>query len=352
MAVIASGAKVLVTGANGFISIWLIRTLLEQGYVVRGTVRSLERSSFLVDMFKSHGDKFELVVVEDITKDDAFDESVKGVEAIIHAASPVTFDVDDPNELIEPAVNGTVGILNSAVKNCPDVRRIIVIASEASIYRESNELLVLNEKDWNDEVIERVEQLGRNASGLDKYRAAKTLAEKAAWAFYHERQSQLNWDLVVIHPPLVFGPPLAPVSTPAELNLSINLWYYCVVDPHTSEERLLETNKSWVDVRDLVLATAKSLAVPEAGGERIIIRAGSNVWQDWIDVVNSLSPSPIPSHAPGTNKALPKGKLEGKHVKHTVQYDASKAQRILAAQYRSMDETARDMLADFERRGW
>ncbi|KAM6493010.1 D-lactaldehyde dehydrogenase [Amanita muscaria] len=356
MPVITSGAKVLVTGADGFISIWLIRTLLEQGYVVRGTVHSLERSSFLVDMFKSHDDKFELVAVEDITRsDDAFDESVKGVDAIIHAVSPVivTFDVDDPNELIEPAVNGTVGILRSAVKNGPGVRRVVVLASTGSIYRESNELVVLNEKDWNDSgVIERVEQLGRSASSLDKYRAATTLAEKAAWAFYHERQSQLNWDLVVIHAPFAFGPPLAPVSTPAELNLSIKVWYYCVVDPQTSEKRLLESNKSWVDVRDLVLATAKSLVVPEAGGERMIISAGSNVWQDWIDVANSLSPSPIPSHAPGTNKALPKGRPEGKHVKHTVQYDASKAQRILAPQYRSMDETVRDMLADFERRRW
>ncbi|KIL64303.1 hypothetical protein M378DRAFT_24585 [Amanita muscaria Koide BX008] len=335
MPIIASGAKVLVTGANGFIAIWLIRTLLEQGYVVRGTVRSLERSSFLVDMFKSHGDKFELVVVEDITKDNAFDESVKGVDAIIHAASPVTFDADDPNELIEPAVNGTVGILKSAVKNGPGVRRIIVLASISSIVRESNELVVLNEKDWNDGAIEQVERLGR-----------------PTWTFYHERQSQLSWDLVVIHPPVVFGPTLAPVSTPAELNLSIKLWYYGVVDPQTSEQRLLETNKSWVDVRDLVLATAKSLVVPEAGGERILVKAGSNVWQDWIDVANSLSPSPIPTHAPGTNKALPKGRPEGKHVKHIVEYDVSKAQRILAPQYRSMDETARDMLADFERRRW
>ena len=160
------------------------------------------------------------------------------------------------------------------------------------------------------------------------------------------------------------------MSSPAELNLSIKLWYSCVVDSQTSERCLLEPNKSWVDVRDLVLATAKSLVVLEAGGERIIVKAGSNVWQDWstffhlfgrdllipmghiVDVANSLSPSPIPSHAPGTNKALPKGRPEGKHVKHTVEYDSSKAQRILAPQYRNMDETARDMLADLERRGW
>ena len=148
------------------------------------------------------------------------------------------------------------------------------------------------------------------------------------------------------------------------------MWYYGVVDPQTSEKRLLDSNISWVDVRDLALATARSLAVPEAGGERIIVKAGETVWQDWsmffhlfgrdllilmghiVDVANSLSPSPIPSHAPGTNKALPKGRPEGKHIKHTVEYDASKAQRILAVHYRAMGVTARDMFADFERRGW
>ena len=68
MPVVAPGSKILVSGANGFIAVWLVRTLLEQGYAVRGTVRSKEKSAFLVDLFKSYGDKFELVVVEDITK--------------------------------------------------------------------------------------------------------------------------------------------------------------------------------------------------------------------------------------------------------------------------------------------
>lgn len=68
MPVIAPGSKILVSGANGFIAVWLIRSLLEQGYSVRGTVRSMEKSAFLVDMFKSYDDKFELVIVEDITK--------------------------------------------------------------------------------------------------------------------------------------------------------------------------------------------------------------------------------------------------------------------------------------------
>ena len=38
-----------------------------------------------------YSDRFELVVVEDITKDGAFDEVVGGVDAIPHTASPFHF---------------------------------------------------------------------------------------------------------------------------------------------------------------------------------------------------------------------------------------------------------------------
>jgi len=47
----------------------------------------------------------------------AFDEVVKGVDAVVHTASPFHFKVTHPNELIEPAINGTVGVLKSIKKN-------------------------------------------------------------------------------------------------------------------------------------------------------------------------------------------------------------------------------------------
>ena len=67
MPTVQPGSKVLVSGANGFIAMWVVRTLLEKGYAVRGTVRSQERGQHLTDTFKEYGDKFELVVVKDIT---------------------------------------------------------------------------------------------------------------------------------------------------------------------------------------------------------------------------------------------------------------------------------------------
>jgi hypothetical protein len=97
MVAIAPPAKVLVTGANGYLAVWVVKKYLEEGYSVRGTVRSLIKSAFLVDKFSSYGDRFELVVVEDITKDGAFDEAVKGVDVIAHTASPFNFKTANPD---------------------------------------------------------------------------------------------------------------------------------------------------------------------------------------------------------------------------------------------------------------
>jgi nucleoside-diphosphate-sugar epimerase len=71
MPIVPAPAKVLVTGANGFIANWVVRVLLEQGYSVRGTVRTSEKGKYLTEYFGKRGfgpDKLEMVVVNDIAK--------------------------------------------------------------------------------------------------------------------------------------------------------------------------------------------------------------------------------------------------------------------------------------------
>ena len=68
MPAINPGSKVLVTGANGFIAVWILNDLLERGYAVRGTVRSARKAGHLHKLFAKYGEKFESVEVEDITK--------------------------------------------------------------------------------------------------------------------------------------------------------------------------------------------------------------------------------------------------------------------------------------------
>ena len=67
---VKKGSKVLVSGANGYIAMWIVRTLLERGFTVRGTVRTEDKGKFLIEYFKSlgYGDKFEVVLVDDIEK--------------------------------------------------------------------------------------------------------------------------------------------------------------------------------------------------------------------------------------------------------------------------------------------
>lgn len=98
-------------------------------------------------------DKLSFTLVPDIIAPGAYDEAVKGVRYIIHLASPIAKPVS-PNfleliasatipltlsrkefteferQVIEPAVNGTIGILESAKKE-PGVQRVVLTSSIA-----------------------------------------------------------------------------------------------------------------------------------------------------------------------------------------------------------------------------
>jgi NAD(P)-dependent dehydrogenase (short-subunit alcohol dehydrogenase family) len=55
-------------GANGYIALHVVQSLLEKGYRVRGTVRSESKAKHLHETFQSYGDALQVVVVSDITK--------------------------------------------------------------------------------------------------------------------------------------------------------------------------------------------------------------------------------------------------------------------------------------------
>ena len=92
-------AKILVTGANGYIAVWTVKEFLDSGYIVRGTVRSEQKAVHLRKIFEKEvkEGRLEFAIVPDITQPGAFDEVVKGVDGIAHTASPFHFQADDPN---------------------------------------------------------------------------------------------------------------------------------------------------------------------------------------------------------------------------------------------------------------
>lgn len=176
----------------------------------------------------------------------------------------------------------------------------MVLSSTAAVQEAGlPEPKVFTEKDWNNKAIEEVETKGKDADQIEKYTASKTLAEKAAWAWYEKNKAQLKWDLVVVNPPFVFGPLIHEISDVSALNTSMNLWYLFVLKGAGDAATLATVgyvfifhhvifqfteehcSNCWADVRDVATALVRALEKPEAGGERFIISAGPWKWQDW-----------------------------------------------------------------------
>lgn len=77
---IPAGATVFVTGVNGLVGSYIVDELLARGYKVRGAVRSVEKSAWLVAYFEEkYGEgTLELVEVPDFTVERCYHDVVKG----------------------------------------------------------------------------------------------------------------------------------------------------------------------------------------------------------------------------------------------------------------------------------
>ncbi|KAF5311861.1 hypothetical protein D9619_003774 [Psilocybe cf. subviscida] len=354
MPTIPPSGTVLVSGSNGYIAMWVVRTLLERGYRVRGTVRTEEKIKYMREYFEElgyaygEGGKLELVVVEDIVKEGAFDEAVKGVDGVVHMASPLHFNAKDPQDLYRPAIQGTVGMLKSVTKNGPNVQRIVITSSFSAIMTPPSVPTTVSEADWNttsEREVDEQQAQGALPNGQTIYRASKKLAESSAWEFYENIKSEVKWDLTTILPPFAFGPPIHDTSL-TSLNASLALWYVVMSTPKPKE--LLAGSYLWIDVRDVALAHVLALEEPEAGGERIIVSAASYVWQEWLDALSTLPSNLLPSHQDKWQRGFPEI-CDNKVYMITVN---GKQERVLGIKYRTAAETARDTLVEFARRGW
>lgn len=61
-------AKILITGATGYVGQWVLRVLLDRGHTARVVVRSEGKAKEVRDAFVGDEAKLEFVVVEDLTK--------------------------------------------------------------------------------------------------------------------------------------------------------------------------------------------------------------------------------------------------------------------------------------------
>lgn len=82
--------KVLVTGATGYLASHVINELLQRGYEVVGTVRSLANKEKYAFLYELPHAKERLEMREaDLLNAESWDEALKGITSILHVASPI-----------------------------------------------------------------------------------------------------------------------------------------------------------------------------------------------------------------------------------------------------------------------
>lgn len=148
-----SGSLILITGASGFVGNHTLANFLTHGYRVRVVARNQASCDRILNVHSTYRKKLETAIVSDITVPGAFDDAVKGVDGIIHMASPFVINVEDnEKDLILPALNGTRGILESAQRYGPQVRRIVITSSFAAVADFTKGLWpghIYDETQWN-----------------------------------------------------------------------------------------------------------------------------------------------------------------------------------------------------------
>lgn len=130
-----AGELVLLTGGSGHIGFRTLVEALSKGYKVRAAVRSDAKIAEITaaKSTQPYLDQLSFTVIPDITKSGAFDEAVRGVDYIVHLASPLgTPSDDDEANIVQPAIRGTLSILHSALKE-PKVQRIVITSSVAAV---------------------------------------------------------------------------------------------------------------------------------------------------------------------------------------------------------------------------
>lgn len=131
-----NGVIVTVTGAAGYLGEHLVKTFLEAGYTVRGTVRDPNKQEKLEVLKALPGAAERLTFhAADLLVPGSFDAVVEGATYVIHSASPVALEVvANPEEtLIRPAVQGTENVLASVHKSTT-IKRVVLTGSFRAVF--------------------------------------------------------------------------------------------------------------------------------------------------------------------------------------------------------------------------
>ncbi|WP_440135585.1 SDR family oxidoreductase [Chitinophaga sancti] len=252
--------QVLVTGGTGFVASHCILQLLQQGYAVKTTIRTPDKKNKVLEMLRTGGiSDFQHIqfIIADLTADQYWPDAAAGCEYVLHVASPIYLRVPkDPEEMIRPAVDGTLRVLKAA--RDAGVKRVVMTSNFGAVgYSHRNPATLITEKDYTDP----------NEKGLSAYNKSKVMSEKAAWQFIREQGHGLEF--CTVNPMGIFGPSLGPdLSSGFELLRNII---------NGEMKAIPNMDLGIVDVRDVADLHIRAMTSPKANGERFLALAGGTM---------------------------------------------------------------------------
>ena len=340
---------VLLTGATGLVGFRTLRTALENGYRVRAVVRSTAKADAVRTNKASNVEpgQLDFVIVPDFLEAGAFDEAVRDVRYIVHVASPVPKEgltgADDLDaEMIQPAVRGTLSILEAARK-AGSVKRVVVTSSMVATLPLAvllgNPSTEVFGPDYRAEGIPAPYMRSPDVA----YVASKIAALKSASELVAENKPA--FDVIHIHPSFVIGRDDMTATSKGCISSTNALALDLVLGKKEELPRLFAT----VHVDDVALAHVRALGESVAGNQSFLVsdseeehvQVGSRIrfcvnsadhqpqWNDAITYVNQKFPT-----------AVAKGILpnDGSVPSAAVRMDTSKTKEVLGIHPKTFEE--------------
>ncbi|MBN9392723.1 MAG: aldehyde reductase [Chloroflexi bacterium] len=248
---------VLVTGGSGFIAVHIVVKLLERGYRVRATLRTLSRQAEVKSMLVQGGvtDFKDLEFIQaDLTSDKNWLEAATGATYVMHVAAPTpAVRPEDGDEMVKITVDGVLRVLKAA--KAAGVKRVVLTsASGAVLAGHKSHPALFTEEDWTD-----------LSANINAYQRSKTLAEQAAWDF----SKRENLELSAVNPVAVMGPVLGKDFSHSNEGIRRMLIGQMPF--------LIKLGFDYVDVRDVADLHLLAMIRPEAAGERFLATANENI---------------------------------------------------------------------------